>query len=42
MMPHQVTVLNFPCVEAEDTTHPRFYRQIVDWHVCLTMNVGFE
>lgn len=42
MKPWQLTALHHPCVEGEQTAHPRFYRTIGDWHVCLTMNVGFE
>jgi hypothetical protein len=42
MTEQQLTALSFPCVEAMDTTNPRFYWSVADWHVCLTVNVGFE
>ena len=42
MTEQQKMALAFPCVEAKDTIHPRFYWAIADWHLCLTMNVGFE
>jgi hypothetical protein len=42
MTEQQKIALAFPCVEAEQTIDRRFYWEIADWNLCLTMNVGFE
>ena len=42
MTKQQLMALAFPCIEAEHTSHPRFYWQVAEWSVGLTMNVGFE
>lgn len=38
----QQTALTNPCVEAEDTTHPRFKCYSPPWSIILTVNSGFE
>jgi hypothetical protein len=42
MTEQQKIALAFPCVEAEQTFNGRFYWEIADWSLGLTMNVGFE
>jgi hypothetical protein len=38
----QQTAIGIPCVEAEDTTDPRYKHYALPWSIILTCNVGFE
>lgn len=42
MTPRQLIALEHTCRLAEETSHPRFRRQLGRWSSILTFNSGFE